>query len=50
MIQLKVANFSDFDLIKKAKKEAEKIFVKIKNYPKLKKEIDRLNTTKVSPD
>ncbi|MEK7551576.1 MAG: ATP-dependent DNA helicase RecG [Patescibacteria group bacterium] len=49
-IQLKVANFSDFDLIDKAKKEAEKIFLEIYKYPKLKKEIDKLTTTKVSPD
>lgn len=49
-IQLKVANFSDFDLIDKAKKEAEKIFLEIESFPKLKKEIDKLTTTKVSPD
>lgn len=49
-IQLKVANFSDFDLIEKAKKQAQKIFAKIENYPTLKEEITKLNVTQVSPD
>lgn len=47
---LKVANFSDFDLIEKTKSEAEKTFKNINNYPKLKAEINKLNNKQVSPD
>ena len=50
VIQLKVANFSDFGLIEKAKKQAQKIFAKIENYPTLKEEITKLNISQVSPD
>lgn len=49
-IQLKVASFSDFDLIEKTKKIAEQIFNKINKFPKLKKEIDNLSINLVSPD
>jgi len=48
--QLKVASFSDFDLIEKTKREAEKIFSEIKNYPELEKRIDEINPNLVSPD
>ena len=49
-IQLKVASFSDFDLIEKTKKEAEKIFTKISQYPILAKKIEENSLTQVSPD
>ena len=39
---LKVASFSDFDLIEKTKKEAENLFEKIDEFPKLKKKIEKI--------
>ena len=47
---LKIASFSDFSLIEKIKKEAEKIFPNLKNYPLLLKKIENLNTKQISPD
>lgn len=47
---LKVATFSDFDLIDKTKKVAEELFTKLDSFPKLKEKIDLLNSKKVSPD
>lgn len=46
----KVADFSDFNLIKKAKDEAEKFFPKIEKYPQLLQKINELNLELVSPD
>ena len=48
--ELKVANFSDFDLIQKTKKEAENLFERIDEFPKLKKKIELTNKIRVSPD
>ncbi len=48
--KLKVASFSDFDLIEKTKKEAEKIFPNISNYPNLSEKIQEDNLNEVSPD
>ena len=47
---LKIASFSDFDLIKKVKLEAEKIFPQIKKYPRLLEKLKTINLKKVSPD
>lgn len=47
---LKIASFSDFDLIKKVRTEAEKIFPELKNYPKLIEKLKSVNFKQVSPD
>lgn len=48
--QLKIASFSDFDLIEKTKKEAVKIFKKIDKYPLLLEKVKEINLKQVSPD
>lgn len=48
--ELKIASFSDFDLIKKTKKEAESIFPKLKSYPRLYKKLQSGNLDQISPD
>ena len=47
---LKVASFSDFSLIEKTKREAEKIFKDLDKYPKLLERVENLNEKQVSPD
>jgi ATP-dependent DNA helicase RecG len=47
---LKIASFSDFDLIQKVKKEAEKIFPKLATYPKLLEKLKGINLKQVSQD
>jgi ATP-dependent DNA helicase RecG len=47
---LRIANFSDFELIKKTRREAEKIFPQIKNYPKLLEKLKRINLKQTSQD
>jgi len=47
---LKIASFSDFELIQKVRKEAEKIFPNLKNYPKLLEKLKNVNVKRVSPD
>jgi ATP-dependent DNA helicase RecG len=47
---LKVASFSDFALIDKTKKEAEKIFPEIEKYPELRNKVEKINLERVSPD
>lgn len=47
---LKVASFSDFALIDKTKKEAEKIFPEIEKYPELLEKTKQINLSHVSPD
>ncbi len=47
---LKVASFSDFELIEKTKKEAEKILPEIDKYPVLLEKINEINLKQVSPD
>jgi ATP-dependent DNA helicase RecG len=46
----KVANFSDTELIKKTRDEAEKIIKKMSSYPALEKKVSELNAVRVSPD
>ena len=48
--QLKIASFSDFSLIEKTRKEAEAIFLKLKDYPLLLEKIKKQNTKQISPD
>ena len=48
--QLKVANFSDFELIQKTRLEAESLFPKIDEFPALKEKIEEINIKEVSPD
>jgi len=47
---LKIASFSDFDLIKQTKNEADKIIFNLNKYPLLLKKIDVINTKEISPD
>lgn len=47
---LKVANFSDFELIKETRKEAEEIVEKLEKYPMLFKKIKEINAKQISPD
>jgi ATP-dependent DNA helicase RecG len=47
---LKIASFSDFDLIQKVRKEAEEIFPNLKSYPRLSEKLKTINLKKVSPD
>lgn len=47
---LKVASFSDFNLIEKTKREAIKILPEINNYPLLLKKVSQINLKQVSPD
>lgn len=47
---LKIASFSDFDLIQKVRREAEKIFPNLKNYPKLIEKLKSINLKQVFPD
>jgi len=49
-VRLKVASFSDFDLIEKAKAAAVDTFEKITTYPLLKKRLDEVKISDVSPD
>lgn len=48
--ELKIASFSDFNLIEKTKKEAEKILPKLNDYPKLIEKIKSISIEEVSPD
>ncbi len=47
---LKIASFSDFTLIEKAKNEASKIFLKLSDYPLLQEKIAEVNIKQVNPD
>ena len=47
---LKIASFSDFTLIQKTRKAAEKIFPQLNEYPKLLEKLRSVNPKKVSPD
>lgn len=46
----KIASFSDFELIEKTKREAEKIFPKLSQYPLLLEKIKNISLKQVSPD
>jgi ATP-dependent DNA helicase RecG len=48
--KLKVATFSDFDLIEKTKIDAKEYFQKISDYPKLLEKVNTINFKNVSPD
>lgn len=48
--ELKIANFSDFKLIEATKREAEKIFPKLSDYPLLGKKLEATTLKKISPD
>jgi ATP-dependent DNA helicase RecG len=48
--KLKVASFSDFELIDKTKREAEKIIQKIDKYPDILKKIENSSPKSISPD
>ncbi|PIR80393.1 MAG: DNA helicase RecG [Candidatus Levybacteria bacterium CG10_big_fil_rev_8_21_14_0_10_35_13] len=48
--QLKVASFSDFELIQKTKADAEKLFPRIDEFPKLKEKIEEESQKQISPD
>ncbi|EKD85620.1 MAG: ATP-dependent DNA helicase [uncultured bacterium] len=47
---LKIASFSDFDLIKQTKEEAGRITPMLSKYPKLLEKIKEINIKQVSPD
>ena len=47
---LKIASFSDFELIKKTRRCAQKIFPKLNKYPLLIEKIKTINLKQVSPD
>ncbi|MBI2621576.1 MAG: ATP-dependent DNA helicase RecG [Candidatus Levybacteria bacterium] len=47
---LKIASFSDLNLIKQTKKEAEAIGSKLTKYPKLKQKIEEITVKEISPD
>lgn len=48
--ELKIASFSDTELIETARKNAEEVFVEIEKYPELKKRITIATSHNVSPD
>lgn len=48
--ELKIAKFSDFDLLKRSKDEAEKLYEEIDLYPVLKEKLKLSIITKVTPD
>lgn len=50
MPRLKVATFSDFELIEKAKQAAEDTFEKIGEYPKLEERLKQVKIENVNPD
>lgn len=47
---LKIAQFSDIELINKTKREAEEFIEKIDEYPALKNKVEEINVKLVSPD
>ncbi len=47
---LKIASFSDFTLIEKAKQEAQKLFPKLSEYPLLMEKVKEVNIKQVNPD
>lgn len=48
--ELKIASFSDFSLIEKARHEARNFFPKLKNFPKLLEKIEAERLSNISPD
>jgi ATP-dependent DNA helicase RecG len=47
---LKIANFSDFELIKATKSEAERVMPKLSKYKDLETKIKEINSKEISPD
>ena len=47
---LRIAEFSDFDLVDKTKREALKLSSEIEKYPNLLKKVEKINSSEVSPD
>lgn len=47
---LKIASFSDIPLIEKAKKIAYKIYPELDNYPELKKKVEEITISQVTPN
>lgn len=47
---LKVASFSDFELIRQTKTEAERVIKDLSKYPRLKEKVEEKNVKEVSPD
>ncbi len=47
---LKIASFSNFDLLKKSKDEAERLYEEIDRYPVLKEKLKLSIISKVTPD
>ncbi|HZQ29565.1 MAG TPA: DNA helicase RecG, partial [Patescibacteria group bacterium] len=50
MPYLKIASFSQFDLIDKTRREAEEIFPKLSKYKDLQEKINNLDNKEVTPD
>ena len=50
ILRFKAANFSDANLIQKAKDEAEKMILKLSDYPLLLKKVENITKQLVSPD
>ena len=48
--ELKIASYSDFDLVEKARREAQTIIEKLDTHPYLKEKIHGANDSQVSPD
>jgi ATP-dependent DNA helicase RecG len=48
--KLKIASFSDFDMVERTKYEAQNLFDKLEKYPQLKEKVEEINIKKVSPD
>ena len=48
--KLKIASFSDFDLIERVRKEAENIFPHLQKYPELEKMLIEESKEAASPD
>ena len=48
--ELKIANLSDFPLIERTRKVAEKIFKDLENYPLLLEKVNSVTLKRVSPD
>ena len=47
---LKIASFSDLDLIQKTRKEAEKIFPELNSHPQLAEKLRTINLQQISAD
>lgn len=48
--RLKVASFSDFPLIEKARRDGQNVFQNLSKYPELEKKVQKVTVSTVSPD